>query len=130
MILNFVIYLTSTNTVFLLYPTTGNLLVTDDDKESVLCLLDFGLTTEVSPQQRHAMTKAVVHLLYRDFDRLIMEDTKELGFLPPEFDTSELQPILKKVLTGGILESSSNLHQRKRKFQEISNELNEVRNFN
>jgi len=102
----------------------GNLLVTDD--EGVLCLIDFGLTAEVDPGAREAMTKAIVHLLYRDFDSLVAHDTKELGFLPHDFDTSELKPILTKVLTGGVLESGSDLRKRKRKLQEISNELNEI----
>jgi len=33
---------------------------------------------------------------------------------------------LKTILTRGLLESGSNLHARKRKLMEISNELNEV----
>ena len=104
-------------------PHSGNLLVTED---GILCLLDFGLTATVDPQARDAMTNAIVNLLYRDFDTLISEDAKALGFLPQDFDTTELTPLLTKVLTGGVLESSSNLRHRKRKLQEISNELNEI----
>ena len=104
-------------------PHPGNLLVTKDGK---LCLLDFGLCAEVDQKSRDAMTRAIVHLLYRDFDSLVHSDTKELGFLPQDFDTQELKPILTKVLTGGLLESGSDLKKRKRKFMEISNELNEI----
>lgn len=104
-------------------PHPGNLLVTE---EGTLCLIDFGLCAEVEVSEREAMTKAIVHLLYRDFDSLIHYDTKELGFLPHDFDTEELAPILTKVLTGGLLQSGSNLHKRKRKLMEISNELNEI----
>lgn len=104
-------------------PHPGNLLVTED---GTLCLLDFGLTATVDPKARDAMTNAIVNLLYRDFDTLISQDTKALGFLPHDFDTTELKPLLTKVLTGGVLESSSNLRQRTRKLQEISNELNEI----
>ena len=104
-------------------PHPGNLLVT---KEGTLCLIDFGLCAEVDVGAREAMTKAIVHLLYRDFDSLIHTDTKELGFLPHDFDTEELTPILTKVLTGGLLQSGSNLKKRKRKLMEISNELNEI----
>lgn len=104
-------------------PHPGNLLVTE---EGTLCLIDFGLCAEVEPAAREAMTKAIVHLLYRDFDSLIHTDVKELGFLPHEFDTEELKPILTKVLTGGLLESGSDLKRRKRKLMEISNELNEI----
>lgn len=104
-------------------PHPGNLLVTTDGQ---LCLLDFGLCAEVDRKSRDAMTKAIVHLLYRDFDTLIHSDTKELGFLPHDFDTEELKPILTKVLTGGLLESGSDLKKRKRKLMEISNELHEI----
>lgn len=104
-------------------PHPGNLLVTQD---GTLCLIDFGLCAEVEVREREAMTKAIVHLLYRDFDTLIHTDTKELGFLPHDFDTEELKPILTKVLTGGLLQSGSDLTKRKRKLMEISNELNEI----
>lgn len=102
-------------------PHPGNLLVTPDGQ---LALLDFGLCAEVDVKARHAMTKAIVHLLYRDFDALVHEDSKELGFLPHDFDTTELQPILVKILTVGLV--GSDLRKRQRKLMEISNELNEV----
>jgi len=101
----------------------GNLLVT---KEGKLCLLDFGLCAEVDKKSRDAMTRAIVHLLMRDFDSLVSQDAKELGFLPEDFDTSELKPLLTKILTVGVAESGSDLRKRKRKLMEISNELNEV----
>jgi len=89
-------------------------------------LLDFGLIAEIDAPSMHAMTAAIVHLLIGDFDALISQDAKEMGFLPQNLDTTELQPILKKILTQGLLESGSNLHDRKRKLLQISNELNEV----
>lgn len=101
-----------------------NLLVTTN--EGKLCLLDFGLCADVDLKSRKAMTKALTNLLYRDFDALVEKDAKELGFLPEDFDTEPLKPVLIKVLTGGLLESGSNMEQRKRKFMEISNELNEI----
>jgi predicted unusual protein kinase regulating ubiquinone biosynthesis (AarF/ABC1/UbiB family) len=104
-------------------PHPGNLLVTQD---GVLCLLDFGLCVEVDDKSRVAMTKAIVHLLSRDFDSLVSEDAKDLGFLPEDFDTSELKPLLIKVITGGLIESGSDLRKRKRKLMDISNELNEI----
>jgi predicted unusual protein kinase regulating ubiquinone biosynthesis (AarF/ABC1/UbiB family) len=91
-----------------------------------LCLLDFGLCAEVDEKSRNVMTKAIVHLLVQDFESLITRDAKELGFLPENFDTTEVKPILTKILTAGIMGGSSNLRNRRRKFQEISNELNEV----
>lgn len=89
-------------------------------------LLDYGLCAVVDEKDRNAMTAAIVHLLTRDFDALVTNDTKQLGFLPADFDTTELKPILTKILTVGLVESGSNLRQRQRKLMEISNELNEV----
>ena len=91
-----------------------------------MCLLDFGLCAEVDAKSRNALTKAIVHLLYRDFDALVSEDAIELGFLPADFDATQLKPLLRKILTVAIVEPGSNLHKRKKKLMEISNELNEV----
>lgn len=104
-------------------PAPGNLLVT---KSGQLCLLDFGLCAEVDVKAKNALTKAIVHLLMRDFDALVAEDAQELGFLPEDFDTTELKPLLTKILTVGFVESGSNLRHRRKKLMEISNELNEV----
>lgn len=101
----------------------GNLIVTQDGQ---LCLLDFGLCVKIDEKSRNAMTKAIVHLITRDFESLVSQDAKELGFLPQDFDTSELKPLLTKILTVGIVDSGSDLRIRKRKLMEISNELNEV----
>lgn len=98
-------------------------MVTTDGK---LCLIDFGLCAEIDLQARNAMTKAIAHLVSRDFDTLVAHDTKELGFLPADFDTTELQPLMTKILTVGLVESGSDMRKRKRKLLEISNELNEV----
>ncbi len=106
--------------------------VQDDDKKTatqpVLCLLDFGLCAEIDQQSRLAMTTAIVHLLNGDFNTLINKDAKELGFLPHDLDISntDIQPILTKILRDGLLESKSNLVERKRNLMAISNELNEV----
>lgn len=108
-------------------PHPGNLLVTIVDGQPRLCLIDFGLCVEILPQERKALTRAMAHLLVRDFDTLVAEDCKDLGFLPLDFDTTELKPIMTKILTVGLVDGgSSNLHQRQRKLMEISNELNEI----
>jgi aarF domain-containing kinase len=109
-------------------PHPGNLYVTNDvgKEKGVLCLLDYGLCAEVDEKARQSLTSAIFHLLTGDFDSLISEDAKQLGFLPHDMDTRELQPILQKILTEGLLESGSNLHERKRKLMDISNELNQV----
>ena len=65
------------------------------------------------------MTAAIVNLLQGDFHSLIAEDAKALGFLPQDMDVTELKPILTKILTEGLLESGSNLHERKRKLLDM-----------
>lgn len=67
----------------------------------------------------------MIHLLTRDYDSLVVKDTKELGFLPADFDTTEVKPILTKILTVG-LSGGSHMKNRQRRLMEISNELNEV----
>jgi aarF domain-containing kinase len=106
-------------------PHVGNLLV--QNKTGKLCLLDFGLCATIAEKDRRAMTIAILHLMQRDFATLVHQDSKDLGFLPPDCDTSELLPILTKILTVGVIESpTSNIHVRQRHLMEISNELNDV----
>jgi aarF domain-containing kinase len=104
-------------------PHPANLYATTDGR---LCLLDFGLCAEIDERSRRAMTSAIVNLLSGDFHSLIANDAKELGFLPQDMDVTELKPILTKILTQGLLESGSNLHERKRNLMDITEELNEV----
>ena len=108
---------------------SGNLYVTTskiDGKTPTLCLLDFGLIAHVDQGARNNMTRAIVNLLQGDYDTLISHDAKHLGFLPHDADTTELQPVLKTILKQGLLDSGSNLHDRRRNLMAISNELNEV----
>lgn len=72
------------------------------------------------------MTRAIVNLLQGDYDTLINIDSKHLGFLPHDMDTTELKPVLKTILKEGLVEAGSNLHDRRRNLMAISNELNEV----
>jgi aarF domain-containing kinase len=104
-------------------PHPGNLLVTPEGK---LCLIDFGLCTEVDEKSRQALTKAIYHLLMRDFDALVQQDAIALGFLPADFDTSRLQPLLTTILTVAAEGGSSDLRHRQKKLGEISSELNQV----
>jgi aarF domain-containing kinase len=97
-----------------------------DGVTPTLCLLDFGLIAHVSEDDRSNMTRAIVNLLQGDYDTLISRDAKDLGFLPHDMDVTEMKPVLKKILKEGLLESGSNLHDRKRNLMAISNELNEV----
>jgi aarF domain-containing kinase len=108
-------------------PHPGNLLViTGEDGEPTLSLIDFGLTADVDDRERRAMTGAIVNLLKGDYKLLIRRDAKELGFLDMEYDTREIEPLLTKVLRDGLLEGGSNLRKRKDKLSAISGELNEI----
>ncbi|KAL7548676.1 hypothetical protein ACHAWF_011945 [Thalassiosira exigua] len=109
-------------------PHPGNLYVTKSKKDGTptLCLLDFGLVAHVDEGARDNMTQAIVNLLQGDYDALIEDDAKRLGFLPHDTDVTELKPALKTILKEGLVEAGSNLHDRKRNLMHISNELNEV----
>ena len=110
-------------------PHPGNLYVTKsrvDGETPVLCLLDFGLVATVTEDERAGMTKAIVNLLRGDYDALISADAKTLGFLPDEVDVTDLRPVLETILRRGLLESGSDMNDRRRNLMAISDELNEV----
>mmetsp|Transcript_9697 Transcript_9697/g.20935 ORF Transcript_9697/g.20935 Transcript_9697/m.20935 type:complete len:590 (+) Transcript_9697:105-1874(+) len=110
-------------------PHPGNLYVTkskEDGTTPVLCLLDFGLVAKVSQDERESMTRAIVNLLRGDYDALISTDAKSLGFLPPDADVTDLRPVLETILRRGLLESGSDMNDRRRNLMAISDELNEV----
>ena len=110
-------------------PHPGNLYVTKSRRDGttpVLCLLDFGLVAKVSQQERENMTRAIVNLLRGDYDALISTDAKSLGFLPPDTDVTDLRPVLETILRRGLLESGSDMKDRRRNLMAISDELNEV----
>lgn len=96
------------------------------DGAPTLALLDFGLIADVDENARNSMTNAIVNLLQGDYDTLIAHDAKQLGFLPRDMDVTPLKPVLKTILKTGLVDSGSNLHDRKRNLMAISNELNEV----
>ena len=108
-------------------PHPGNLYVTtSSDGKPTLCLLDFGLVAHVDENASRYLTSAILHLLQGDYDTLIAHDAKHLGFLPHDMDVTELQPLLKTILKEGLVDSGSNLHDRRRNLMAISKELNEV----
>lgn len=65
----------------------GNLLAAPNGN---LCYLDFGMMSEVEPQQRYGIIEAVVHIVNRDFDALGKLYVR-LGFLPAH---TNLKPIV------------------------------------
>jgi len=59
-------------------PHPGNMMRTDDGK---LCILDFGLMTEITDDQKYGMIEAIAHLLNRDYTE-IGQDFVNLDFIP------------------------------------------------
>ncbi|GAQ81957.1 Putative protein kinase superfamily protein [Klebsormidium nitens] len=86
-------------------PHPGNLLRTPDGK---LCVLDFGLMTEVTVDQRYALIEYISHLVNNDYEA-VAGDLVHLGFVPPEMDDPEsvasivepLSKVLGELVKGG-----------------------------
>lgn len=70
-------------------PHPGNLLKMHDESKGQLCILDFGLVTDIPADVRDIMVRATIHLANRDFSQLI-EDFIDLEFLPPDVDRSKV----------------------------------------
>jgi len=60
-------------------PHPGNLLRTSDGK---LCILDWGLVTQVEPEKQYALVSYIANLLSEDYDE-IARNYVTLGFVPP-----------------------------------------------
>merc|ERR1719162_1018054 len=99
-------------------PHPGNMMRTNDGK---LAILDFGLMTEVTENQRYGMIEAIAHLLNRDYSE-IGQDFINLGFIPEGTDTRPIVPALTTVfdvaLAGGGAKSIN--------FQELSADLAQI----
>eukprot|EP00466_Bigelowiella_natans_P015454 jgi/Bigna1/44840/e_gw1.104.3.1 len=99
-------------------PHPGNLIRTPDGK---LCLLDFGLMTRITDEQKYAMVDSILHLSRRDYSK-IGDDFKALGFIPSDYDPEPLLPALTRVfdaaLAGGGAKSIN--------FNELSSDLAEI----
>ncbi|WP_017314328.1 ABC1 kinase family protein [Mastigocladopsis repens] len=74
-------------------PHPGNLLATLDGQ---LAYLDFGMMSEIQPQQRYGLLEAIVHVVNRDFDALA-KDYVKLEFLSPETDLTPIIPAFARV---------------------------------
>lgn len=99
-------------------PHPGNMLRTQDGK---LAILDFGLMTEVTEDQKYGMIEAIAHLINRDYSE-IGQDFINLDFIPKGTDTTNIVPALTKVfdvaLAGGGAKSIN--------FQELAADLAEI----
>ena len=86
-----------------------------------LAILDFGLMTEVTNDQKYGMIEAIAHLINRDYTE-IGQDFINLDFIPKGTDTSPIVPALTAVfdvaLAGGGAKSIN--------FQELAADLAEI----
>ncbi|KAL3677092.1 hypothetical protein R1sor_027040 [Riccia sorocarpa] len=100
-------------------PHPGNLLRTPDGR---LCVLDFGLMTQVTEDQRYSLVEYISHLVYSDYER-VAEDLVRLGFVPPELEdpqkTAAIVPQLSKVL-GQLVQGGG---AKKINIQEVTDDL-------
>ena len=103
-------------------PHPGNLLV---DAQGRLVLIDFGLCADITPETTRDLAAAIVHLIEADYPALV-QDGIRLKFLPEDFDVVALLPALERVLSPELLQAGSDIHKRKRHFQNISRDMQHV----
>ncbi|CAN0093839.1 unnamed protein product [Ectocarpus sp. 6 AP-2014] len=99
-------------------PHPGNLIRTPDGK---LAILDFGLMTQITDNQKFGMIEAISHLVHRDYEG-IGDDFKRLDFIPEEVDVTPIIPALTNVfnmaLAGGGAKSIN--------FQALASDLAQI----
>ncbi|PIN15423.1 putative unusual protein kinase [Handroanthus impetiginosus] len=99
-------------------PHPGNLIRTPDGK---LAILDFGLVTKLTDDQKYGMIEAIAHLIHRDY-AAIVKDFVSLGFIPEGVNLEPILPVLAKVfdqaLEGG---GAKNIN-----FQELASDLAQI----
>ncbi|KAJ4894437.1 Protein kinase superfamily protein [Raphanus sativus] len=99
-------------------PHPGNMIRTPDGK---LAILDFGLVTKLTDDQKYGMIEAIAHLIHRDYDAIV-KDFVKLGFIPDGVNLAPILPVLAKVfdqaLEGG---GAKNIN-----FQELAADLAQI----
>ncbi|NET48072.1 MAG: AarF/ABC1/UbiB kinase family protein [Merismopedia sp. SIO2A8] len=98
-------------------PHPGNLLAMPEGK---LAYLDFGMMSQVKPQQRYGLLEAVVHLVNRDFDGLA-KDYVKLEFLTPDVDLTPIIPAFANVFGDALGASVASLN-----FKSITDQLSDL----
>ena len=86
-----------------------------------LCVIDFGLMAEIDKEEMDAMVSAIVHLANRDWPRVV-DDFIALKFLPPDVDTSQVEPVIGAILDQALEGGGANSIN----FQSLSDELASV----
>lgn len=99
-------------------PHPGNLIRTPDGK---LAILDFGLVTKLTDDQKYGMIEAIAHLIHRDYGAIV-KDFVKLDFIPEGVNLEPIMPVLAKVfdqaLEGG---GAKNFN-----FQELAADLAQI----
>ncbi|XP_057959157.1 uncharacterized protein LOC131151772 [Malania oleifera] len=99
-------------------PHPGNLIRTPDGK---LAILDFGLVTKLTDDQKYGMIEAIAHLIHRDYEAIV-KDFVKLDFIPEGVNLAPILPVLAKVfdqaLEGG---GAKNIN-----FQELASDLAQI----
>ncbi|XP_021857757.2 uncharacterized protein [Spinacia oleracea] len=99
-------------------PHPGNLIRTPDGK---LAILDFGLVTKLTDDQKYGMIEAISHLIHRDYEAIV-KDFVKLDFISEGVNLEPILPVLAKVfdqaLEGG---GAKNFN-----FQELASDLAQI----
>ncbi|XVF84671.1 hypothetical protein PTKIN_Ptkin17bG0056200 [Pterospermum kingtungense] len=99
-------------------PHPGNLIRTPDGK---LAILDFGLVTKLTDDQKYGMIEAIAHLIHRDYAEIV-KDFVKLNFIPEGVNLEPILHVLGKVfdqaLEGG---GAKNFN-----FQELASDLAQI----
>jgi predicted unusual protein kinase regulating ubiquinone biosynthesis (AarF/ABC1/UbiB family) len=98
-------------------PHAGNLLACPDGR---LCYLDFGMMSYADTQQRNGFLLAVVHIVNRDWNELVLLYQK-LGFIPEGTDLKPIQIALEKALPDVLNADISELN-----FKNVVNKLGDI----
>ncbi|KAK3244688.1 hypothetical protein CYMTET_45716 [Cymbomonas tetramitiformis] len=115
-------------------PHPGNFMIMDDGR---LCIMDYGMMTEISGDQRVAFVEYLAHLSAGQYDQTLT-DLVALGFVPPELEADPekraiVGPVLAQTLealysTGGGIDKKVNVlqDQANSRIGEISDKLEEL----
>uniref|UniRef100_A0A804ITT8 ABC1 atypical kinase-like domain-containing protein n=1 Tax=Musa acuminata subsp. malaccensis TaxID=214687 RepID=A0A804ITT8_MUSAM len=99
-------------------PHPGNMIRTPDGK---LAILDFGLVTRLTDDQKYGIIEAIAHLIHRDYNEIV-KDFVKLDFIPDGVNLEPILPVLAKVfdqaLEGG---GAKNIN-----FQELASDLAQI----
>lgn len=104
----------------------GNLIRTPEGK---ICILDFGLMTEVTPEQSIALVEYISHLSVEDWDAVAV-DLRKLGFIPPgEPQRSEIIHDvydLPEASTGSLSAESCRAHQSVKRWNAVASQMHRL----